>query len=144
MWFFLNLKYSSKYIDCACFSWFWTTCGPHTPYRTPGDSKISKDFLCILQRKYTEILTNFAVPRCSIGGMGVTGGPKSRKTCAIDVSRWVLAVLKKSHRKISSRFLFRAIWKKFVFFLGKTSGTLDPTMTCVVLLFMDKPLWMSN
>ena len=66
-------KTSSTHRDTSIahvFHDFVPPVAPIPPYRTPGDSKISKDFFCILQRKYTEILTDFAVPRCSIGGYG--------------------------------------------------------------------------
>ena len=42
---------------------------------------------------------------------GAPCGPKSSKTCGINVSRWVLEVKKKSRQKIPSRKSFRAFWK---------------------------------
>ena len=65
----------------------------------------------------------------SEGVWGVTGCPKSTKTRAIDLSRWVLAVKKKSHRKIPSRTQIRAKNHKIHFFWRTSSNSLENTVT---------------
>ena len=69
-------------------------------------------------------LRNLGVFYAQMGVWGVPGDPKSSKTCAIDVSRWVLVVWKKSRQKNPSDGIDRrkSISKMEPIFRGRGGG----------------------
>ena len=59
----------------------------------------------------SNVIRNSCGHPCSRGVRSASDDPTSPKTCGIDVSRWVLAVLKKSRQKILNNSGFTAIWR---------------------------------